>query len=76
MNTIDGTLLVRPSKKASASGFAYYAKWRDSGRRQVKRLLGPAWVEPHGSGWRKRRGPCPRGYLVPNDAVARMRAIH
>jgi integrase len=75
MNVIDGTLLVRPSKKAAASGFAYYAKWRDSGRTQVKRLVGPAWVEPHGGGWRKRRGTCPRGYLVPNEAIARMREL-
>jgi integrase len=71
----DGFLLVRPSAKATASGFAYYAKWRDADRVQVKRLLGPAWVEPHGDGWRKRRNTCPEGYLVPHEAVARMREV-
>lgn len=74
-STIDGSLIVQPAKKASESGVAYYVKWRDSTRTQVKRKLGPAWVERHGDGWRKRRGACPRGYLVPNAAADRMRDV-
>jgi integrase len=35
----------------------FEAKWRDAQRRQMKRRLGPAWVEPDGTGcWRKRSG--------------------
>jgi integrase len=68
---LDGVLLVRERQ----SGPVYYAKWRDSSRTQVMRRLGPAWAEPHGDGWRKRRGVCPDGYLVPNDAASRMREL-
>ena len=71
----DGHLLVRRSKKAKHSGVAYYAKWRDGTGAQVKRLLGPAWVEQLGGEWRKRRGSCPDGYLVPNAAAARMEEL-
>lgn len=42
----------------------YEAKWRDEERRQVKRRLGRAWVEPDGAGgWRKRRGRPPDDWL-------------
>jgi len=42
----------------------FEAKWRDEERRQVKRRLGPAWVEPDGAGgWRKRSGRPPDGWL-------------
>jgi hypothetical protein len=41
-------------------GPVYYTKWRDSTRRQVNRVLVPAWVEPVGMGWRRRRGRLPR----------------
>ena len=42
----------------------FEAKWRDEKRRQVKRRLGPAWVEPDGAGgWRKRSGRPPAGWL-------------
>jgi integrase len=42
----------------------FEAKWRDAERRQVKRRLGPAWVEPDGAGgWRKRAGRAPEGWL-------------
>lgn len=64
----DGSLFVKERQQ----GPTYYAKWRDGSRRQVMKALGPAWVERHGGGWRKRRGACPDGYLVPNEAVARM----
>lgn len=68
---LDGVLLVRQR----LSGAVYYAKWRDSSRTQVMRRLGLAWAEPHGDGWRKRRGVCPDGYLVPNAAASRMREL-
>jgi len=42
----------------------FEAKWRDAERRQVKRRLGPAWVESDGAGgWRKRSGRAPDGWL-------------
>ena len=72
---IDGTLIVRPAARANESGLVYYAKWRDSTRTQVKRRLGPAWVERHGEAWRKRRGRVPAGYLVPNAAADLMREV-
>lgn len=76
MAAIDGMLLVRPAARlAEASGYFFDAKWRDAGRRQVKRVIGPAWVEVHGDGWRKRRGVCPPGYYLPNDALVRMREL-
>ena len=68
---LDGVLIVRDRQV----GPVYYAKWRDSTRTQVMRRVGPAWVERHGSEWRKRRGVCPEGHLVPNAAAARMRVL-
>src|SRR3954447_24981800 len=68
---IDGTLIVRETRK----GPTYYAKWRDSTRTQVMRQLGPAWIERRGADWRKRRGSCPDGHLVPNAAAERMREL-
>lgn len=42
----------------------FEAKWRDANRQQVKRRLGPAWLEPDGDGgWCKRRGRVPDGWL-------------
>lgn len=42
----------------------FEAKWRDDEGRQVKRRLGPAWIEPDGSGgWCKRRGRPTAGWL-------------
>jgi len=56
------------------NGPAFYGKWRDSQREQVKRRLGPAWVEPDGrGGWRKRRGRCPEGWLEERAAHATLR---
>jgi integrase len=52
VKTPTGSLLV----VARDGGPVYYAKWRDSTGRQVKRALGPAWVEMKGAGWRRRRG--------------------
>jgi integrase len=61
-------------------GPAYYAKWRRDGW-QVKRRLGPAWIErgdaakaerrrTRHNGWIKRRGRVEEGYLTEDDAVA------
>lgn len=64
-----GVLLVVARK----SGPAYYGKWRDSGGRQVKKRLGPAWLEPDGNGsWRKRRGRVSPGHLDARAAIVRM----
>lgn len=58
--------------RASADGVPHYeVKWysrthrNGQGKRsQVKRRLGPAWIEEDGSGgWRKRRGRPPEGWL-------------
>jgi integrase len=50
-------------------GPVFYGKWRDSTRRQVKKRLGPAWVERAGDGWRKRRGRHPEGFLEERAAI-------
>ena len=57
-------------------GPAYYAKWRDSTRRQVKRRLGPAWADrdPDGA-WRKRRGRAHDGFLDEKAAIVEMRRM-
>jgi integrase len=68
---VDGALIVREQK----SGPVYFAKWRDSTRTQVMRRIGPAWIERHGSEWRKRRGACPADAYVPNAAAIRMREL-
>lgn len=49
----------------------FEAKWRDEERQQVKRRLGPAWVEPdEEGGWRKRRGRARDGWLDERAAHA------
>lgn len=54
-------------------GPVYYAKWRDSTGRQVKRRLGPAWLEGDGgSGFRRRRGRVPEGCLDERAAMVAM----
>jgi integrase len=54
-------------------GPVYEAKWR-RGRRQVKRRVGPAWLERgvDGKGWRPRRGRMPEGFLDEKRATVRM----
>ncbi len=74
-----------PGRKASGAlivaerggGPVYQAKWRDSTRRQVKRTLGPAWVDRDGDGggWRKRRGRAHDGFLDEKDAIVEMRRV-
>ncbi len=57
----------------SSDGPVYEAKWRRAGR-QIKRRVGPAWLEhaPDGKGWRPRRGRVPDGYLDEKRATVRM----
>lgn len=50
-------------------GPVYYGKWRDPTRRQVKKRLGPAWVERSGDGWKKRRGRPADGFLDQRGAI-------
>jgi integrase len=60
-----GAILYRAGKGDAASVVYAIAKWRDSTGRQCYRRLGRAWVELDGagSGWRRRRGRVPDGYL-------------
>lgn len=74
-----GSLVIRVRQDGVP---CFEAKWRHLGR-QVKRRLGPAWVEPqNGSetpprlrlkhvadGWQKRRGEAPDGWLDESMAV-------
>ena len=74
-----------PGRKASGAlivaerggGPVYQAKWRDSTRRQLKRTLGPAWVERDGDGggWRTRRGRTRDGFLDEKTAIVKMRRV-
>jgi integrase len=49
----------------------FEAKWRDAERQQVKRRLGPAWLElDENAGWRRRRGRVPEGWLDERQAHA------
>lgn len=69
-----GTLLVRRAESGNAGcDFFYEAKWRDTERRQVKRRLGKAWLEPGPAGQpRKKPGRVPAGYLDETRAHRRM----
>ena len=70
----NGSLVVAVMKDGTP---AYEAKWRDSARRQVKRRVGPAWVEhaADGSGWRKRRGRVRGGWFDERAAFAEMERL-
>ncbi len=54
-------------------GPVYEAKWRRAGR-QVKRRVGPAWLERTADreGWGPRRGRLPVGYFDEKRATVRM----
>ncbi len=49
-----------------------FGMWRDSSRRLVKRVLGPAWVTRKGDSFVRRGGSAPPGYLTPKDAHVRL----
>ena len=58
-------------------GPVYFGKWRLEDGTQVKRRLGPAWIEraPDG-GWKRRRGRPTDDFLTEKDAIVAMdRAI-
>jgi integrase len=56
-------------------GPVFEAKWRRGGR-QVKRRLGPAWLERDGKGgWRSRRGRMAEGFLDEKRATVRMAQV-
>lgn len=61
MSTVAPAVLVRVGKGGTPF---FEAKWRDADGAQLKRRLGPAWLEqlPEG-GWAKRRGRTPPGWL-------------
>jgi hypothetical protein len=67
-----GALIVRAHK-----GTPFYeAKWRDGRRRQRKRRLGRAWLEPDPrGGWKRRRGRVCRGYLDERSAYREMARV-
>jgi len=57
-------------------GPVWYAKWRDPTRRQVKRKLGPAWMERDDRGeWHKRRGRVDDGYLDEKAAIVELHRL-
>jgi len=68
-NEPTGALLV----VERSDGPVYLAKWRRSGR-QVKRRVGPAWLErtADGSRWTPRRGRVQEGYFDEKRATVRM----
>jgi integrase len=55
-------------------GPVYYAKWRLEDGTQVKRRLGPAWLERSRSGdaWTRRRGRPAPGFLTEKEAIVEM----
>ena len=57
--------------RVGPTGAPYYeAKWRHKSA-QVKRRIGPAWVERDGDGWRPRRGRVPDGHFDEKRATVR-----
>lgn len=73
----DGSLVVEMGKGPNAGQPFFAAKWRaSSDQRQVKRRLGPAWLEadPDG-GWRPRRGRPKEGYLDERRAHTEMAQV-
>lgn len=67
-----GALVVRVDK---AGAPLYEAKWRADGR-QIKRRLGPAWLDGDGcGGWAPRRGRMPADHLDEKRATVRMAQV-
>lgn len=76
--------LLAPLERAG--GPVYVVKWRESGGTQIKRRIGPAWVErgdvaaghrraTRHPGWVKRRGRPPEGYFTEDSAIANAQAV-
>ncbi len=64
----------------------YLVKWREPGGTQVKKRVGPAWVErgevpaahrraTRHPGWIKRRGRPPEGYFTEDSAIASAQVV-
>ncbi|MBV9003305.1 MAG: tyrosine-type recombinase/integrase [Solirubrobacterales bacterium] len=54
-------------------GPVYYGKWRLDDGTQIKRRLGPAWLERSRSGaWTRRRGRPAAGFLTEKDAIVEL----
>ena len=73
----DGSLVIETGKGPNAGQAFYAAKWRASkDQRQVKRRLGPAWLDPDpGGGWKVRRGRLKSGYLDERRAHVEMARV-
>lgn len=73
----DGSLVIETGKGPNAGRAFYAAKWRASkDQRQVKRRLGPAWLDPNpDGGWKPRRGRLKDGYLDERRAHAEMARV-
>jgi integrase len=72
LNPVGALVIVKTS-----AGPMYEAKWRRMGR-QVKRRIGPAWLEQSSSeatGWRPRKGRVPAGSYDEKRATVRMAEI-
>src|SRR4051794_38580959 len=68
----NGALVVREHR----GRLFYEAKWRDSRGRQVKRRVGPAWLEGDAAGgWRRRGGRVPDGRFDEKAAIVEMRRL-
>src|SRR5579859_711206 len=65
-----GNLVVVARRR---EGPVYYGKWRLEDGTQVKRRLGPAWLERSRSGgWVRRRGRPAGGFLTEKEAIVEM----
>ena len=72
-----GSLVITVGKE----GPHWEGKWRHDGR-QIKRRLGPAWLDPGskenagvGQGWKKRPGRPTDGFLSREDAIVALRSM-
>src|SRR4051812_47630799 len=76
MTSVSGHLQV----VERARGRQWVALWRDGDGRH-KKVLGPAWVKPHGKTargalkWRAADGRKPDEFLTPRDAEDQLRTI-
>ncbi len=67
--SFNGALVIREQ-----NGRVFYeAKWRDSRGRQVKRRVGPAWLERDAAGrWRRHGGRVADGCFDEKAAIVEM----
>src|SRR3954452_13929274 len=68
-SSFNGALVIREQ----GDRVFYEAKWRDSRGRQVKRRVGPAWLErERGGPWRRHIGRVPDGCFDEKAAIVEM----